>query len=92
MIKEKPEDGAFIYGLFVEGARWCSETHKLAPSNPKELFSDLPLIHLVPKTDRVAPDTGIYNIPLYKVVSRSGTLSTTGHSTNFVRYLELNSD
>jgi hypothetical protein len=47
---------------------------------------DLPLIHLIPKADRQVPVRGIYNCPVYKVVSRRGTLSTTGHSTNFVMY------
>ncbi len=45
---------------------------------PKELFSDLPLMHLMPIVNREAPNTGIYKCPLYKVVSRAGTLSTTG--------------
>lgn len=39
--------------------------------------------------DRDAPETGIYKIPLYRVISRTGTLSTTGHSTNFVMFFEL---
>lgn len=46
-------------------------------------------MQLVPIADRVAPTEGIYNCPLYKVESRRGTLSTTGHSTNFVMYIEL---
>lgn len=46
-------------------------------------------MHLFPIEDRVAPAEGIYNCPLYKVESRRGTLSTTGHSTNFVMYIEL---
>lgn len=47
------------------------------------------MIHLVPLAERVAPKEGIYNCPIYKVVSRRGTLSTTGHSTNFVLFMEL---
>lgn len=78
--------------MFIEGARWDNKTHMLQDSKPKELFSNLPLIHLVPEVNRVVQKTGLYNCPLYKVVSRAGTLSTTGHSTNFVMFLELPSD
>ena len=78
--------------MFLEGSRWSNTTHKIGESLPKELFSNLPMIKLLPITDRVVPTTGIYNCPIYRVVSRAGTLMTTGHSTNFVMYLELPSD
>ena len=88
-ITEKPEDGCYIYGMYLEGARWDSHKHFIEESRPKELYTDLPLIHLVPARNRHPPPSGIYNCPIYKVLSRAGTLSTTGHSTNFVMFIEL---
>lgn len=47
------------------------------------------MLWLNPIADRIPEQDGIYQCPLYKVVSRTGTLLTTGHSTNFVMYFEL---
>ena len=88
-IKEKPEDGCYIYGMYLEGCKWGYNTHQLEDSDPKKLFVDVPLILLLPMMDRQVPKTGIYMCPVYKVLSRSGTLSTTGHSTNYVMLMEL---
>ena len=54
--------------------------------------SDMPTIQLIPAADREQPSTGIYICPVYKTLTRAGTLSTTGHSTNFVMPLELPSN
>jgi len=88
-IKVKPNDGVYIYGLFLEGARWDAAEHCLAESRPKELFVEFPAIHLEPQTNRQPPKEGIYACPCYKTTMRAGTLSTTGHSTNFVLMVEI---
>lgn len=91
-VTKKPEDGCYIYGMYLEGCKWDNERHLLTDSHPKQLFVDLPLMQLVPVLDRKKPTEGFYLCPAYKVLSRTGTLSTTGHSTNFVMYLEIPSD
>jgi len=88
-VSEKPEDGVFCFGLFFEGARWNKTIHMVDVSKPKQLYVELPLLWYVPKRNREPPVTGIYRCPVYKVLSRTGTLSTTGHSTNFVHFVEL---
>jgi len=91
-IKTGPQDGVYIYGLFLEGARWDASQHSLADSRPRELFTPLPVMWLLPQAERKEPTTGVYKCPVYKELSRQGTLSTTGHSTNFVLFVELPSN
>ena len=33
--KEKPEDGSYVQGLFMEGASWNANQHAIAESNPR---------------------------------------------------------
>ena len=84
-----PDDGCYIYGLFLEGARWDKAAQSLVDPTPKELFSPMPVIHLLPEQHREQPETGIARIPVYKILTRAGVLSTTGHSTNFVTWLQV---
>jgi dynein heavy chain len=48
----KPEDGVYIRGLFLEGARWDSKIGSINDSLPKQLYTDLPVLHLNPKKNR----------------------------------------
>jgi len=40
-ITEKPEDGAFCYGMYLEGARWNDTIHLLDDSKAKQLYQFL---------------------------------------------------
>lgn len=70
----------------------------------RELFVEMPYIHLSPKEKVNVPlvegvpeqYTGatngtahVYCCPVYKTSFRQGTLSTTGHSTNFVMFIRV---
>ena len=41
--------------MFLEGARWDNKKHIINDCRPKELFSDLPMIHLNPIVNRDVP-------------------------------------
>lgn len=56
----------------MEGARWDYTDHVVTDSNPKELFTQFPMILIVPQADRKPPEEGIYNCPTYRILSRIG--------------------
>ena len=54
-IHEKPSDGVYVWGMYLEGCKWDYENHQLADSDPKKLYTELPMIHFEPEKSRKKP-------------------------------------
>jgi dynein heavy chain len=64
------KEGAFIHGLFMEGARWDDKSGSMEESRPKELYAKMPVVLI-----RAAQYTGVeqkdtYICPCYKTQDR----------------------
>ncbi|CAL6082691.1 Dynein_heavy chain [Hexamita inflata] len=82
-------DATFISGLYLEAARLQETRMKLTEANPRELYYKMPVFKFTPVVQgspdcQSAHDEGLYECPCYRTLARFGTLSTTGHSTNFL--------
>jgi dynein heavy chain len=88
----RPADGAYISGLYCDGAVWSWGNNCIIDAPPRVMFSPFPVLWLRPmpislihEAEAENPEKAqAYVCPLYRVSSRWGTLMTTGHSTNFV--------
>ncbi|XP_034940720.1 dynein beta chain, ciliary [Chelonus insularis] len=68
-----PKDGAYIHGIFMEGARWDVQAGILVDSRPKELFPMMPVINIRAITQDKQDLRNMYECPLYKTRTRGPT-------------------
>ena len=69
--------------------RWVTELGSLAMPEPGTMTSLLPIVHFQPQQYAESASTAEYHCPLYQTSARSGMLSSTGQSTNFVLHICL---
>ncbi|XP_052779096.1 dynein axonemal heavy chain 3-like isoform X2 [Mya arenaria] len=91
-MPQKPTNGAYVRGLFMEGARWDRTRKQINESHPKILYETVPIIWLKPGNTEEFENKASYSCPVYKTSARRGQLSTTGHSTNWVMNIKFPSD
>ncbi|XP_053239011.1 dynein axonemal heavy chain 14 isoform X1 [Podarcis raffonei] len=92
------ETGVIVCGLYIDGACWNPTTKTLEEPELHQRFYPLPDIHFLPKkmASHARPHCLeeeevwlLYECPLYRTPERSGTLSSTGISTNFITVVNL---
>merc|ERR1719478_450385 len=84
-VRKGPDEGVYIYGLFLDGCRWDKPGNKLADSVPKVLFAPLPVLLVTGQlsTEKKA-DSYSYSAPCYRNKSRRGL--------NFIFPVDLRSE
>lgn len=68
-----PREGAYINGLYMEGARWDIRTSSIVDAFPKELFPAMPVMYILAVTQDKQDTKNVYECPLYKVRMRGPT-------------------
>jgi len=69
-VDSECKDGAYVTGMFLEGARWDSTSNSLEDSRPKEMFTGMPVIVCKAGLISDKQDKNVYVCPTYCVPTR----------------------
>lgn len=72
-----PREGAYVHGLFVEGARWDIQTGMLAEALLKELTPPMPVVFAKAIPIDRQDTRNVYECPAYKTKQRGPTFVWT---------------
>ncbi|XP_076749810.1 dynein beta chain, ciliary-like [Xylocopa sonorina] len=72
-ITTAPREGAYINGLYMEGARWDIQAGCIMESRFKELFPLMPVVYIRAITQDKQDFKNVYECPVYKTRSRGPT-------------------
>ncbi|KAI8120795.1 ciliary, Dynein beta chain [Lucilia cuprina] len=68
-----PREGAYVHGIFMEGARWDIQQGIIMESRLKELYPPMPVINIRAITQDKQDLRNMYECPVYKTRTRGPT-------------------
>ncbi|XP_064351341.1 dynein axonemal heavy chain 9 [Camelus dromedarius] len=78
-LRSPPREGAYVHGLFMEGARWDAQAGIIAEGKLKELAPPMPVMLLRAVPADKQDSRGVYPCPVYKTPQRGPTYVWTFH-------------
>ncbi|XP_059938625.1 dynein axonemal heavy chain 9 isoform X2 [Mesoplodon densirostris] len=78
-FRSPPREGAYIHGLFMEGARWDAQAGIITEGKLKELTSPMPVLLLKAIPADKQDCCSVYPCPVYKTCQRGPTYVWTLH-------------
>lgn len=73
-ITKRLEEGTYVQGLYIEGARWSSEKDCLDYQKPKELVTEMPLMEVIPVEANKLKLRGTIKTPVYTTQARANAM------------------
>ena len=73
-IDERSRDGAYVYGLFIDGAGWDVNAACLAEPKPREVMCEIPVINFKAVLQNEDRSKNKYTCPVYRTQERGETL------------------
>jgi len=74
-VTAQPDDGTYVHGVFMEGARWDKSRQVITDSLPKVLHDAMPIIHVRGITAEEKDTAGKYICPVYTTTIRGPTFT-----------------
>jgi len=85
-VRKGPDEGVYLYGLYLDNAKWDKPKDKLCDSDPKILFAPLPVLWITgTQASALKGDKNVYyTCPIYKAPKRTGL--------NFISSVDLRTE
>ena len=80
----KGNNGFLVYGLYLEGASWDYKNSELKVQDPKQLVTELPMVHVTATLNNTPISKDLYVAPVYMTPERS---NAEGEGLVFEAYL-----
>ena len=74
-VAAQPDEGTYVHGMYMEGARWDKGNNCIADSRPKELHPPMPVMHILGVTQDQVVTKGVYQCPVYTTTIRGPTFT-----------------